>query len=71
MPASEGCNPGKGRERGCVLKERRIGVDRIWGAVCADMRRSFRTRGRVGRCPQGLHPGLVCAAPLGRVSRNG
>jgi hypothetical protein len=34
-----------------------------------DMRRSFRTRGRVGRCSQGLHPGLVCVAPLGRVGR--
>jgi hypothetical protein len=40
-------------------------------AAFADMRRSFRTHGRVGLCPQGLHPGLVCAAPLGRMSRDG
>ncbi len=40
-------------------------------AAFTDMRRSFRTRGRVGHCSQGLHPGLVCVAPLGRVSRNG
>jgi hypothetical protein len=27
MPTSEGCNPGKVRKRGCVLKERRIRID--------------------------------------------
>ncbi len=40
-------------------------------ATFADRRRSFRTPGHVGHCPQGLHPGLVCAAPLGRVTRDG
>jgi hypothetical protein len=31
MPASEGCNPGKVWERRCVLKERRIRMDRTCG----------------------------------------
>ena len=33
------------------------------------MRRPFRTRGMVGGRFPGLHPGLVCVAPLGQGPR--
>ncbi len=73
---SEGCNPGKGialewvgtsgTGMGSEGTPHKDGSERERHFL--DRRRSFRTRGRVGRGPQGLHPGLVCVAPLGRVS---
>jgi hypothetical protein len=60
MHPSEGCNPGKGRERGGVL--RGGGISSI-GSVPSE---------RVdlsGVVPKVCNLGLVCVAPLGRVSR--
>jgi hypothetical protein len=70
MPTSEGGNPGKARERRCVLKEHRKRIDRTCGRYLP-----------IGDVPSehvdlsGVAPkvalGLVCAVPLGRVSRTG
>ena len=61
---SPGCNPGYG----CVERLRSVGTPhraRV-GGQSGDMRRSFRTHLIHQRSYPGLHPGLVCVAPLGQ-----
>jgi hypothetical protein len=53
MHTSEGCNPGKVRERGCVLKERRIRMDRTCARHLPICGVPSERVGRVGRCSQG------------------